>query len=112
MNNNIGYRQPDIDYDRIISGVMTAQEKKKEALAEKKRKEEEVNENVIEFEKHIRLNEREKIRQEYLEKLEADKKVKAKETTQTIYSRPAPATQQNPYAYAFNLNSRNRQTRY
>tara|TARA_R110002072_G_scaffold44201_4_gene123903 strand:- start:1308 stop:2054 length:747 start_codon:yes stop_codon:yes gene_type:complete len=104
------YQQPDIDYDRIINGVMTAQEKKKQAKLDAQRKEEEVNNNVIEFEKQIRLNEREKIKQEYLDKLAEQKKVKAKETTEKIYNREPVNT--NPYAYAFNLNSRNRQSRY
>ena len=104
------YQQPDIDYDRIINGVMTAQEKKKQAILDAQRKEEEVNNNVIEFEKQIRLNERERIKQEYLDKLAEQKKVKAKETTEKIYNREP--INSNPYAYAFNLNSRNRQSRY
>tara|TARA_R110002126_G_scaffold76867_1_gene191757 strand:- start:1061 stop:1780 length:720 start_codon:yes stop_codon:yes gene_type:complete len=104
----------DIDYDKIISGVANVYEKrlsdKKQAELEAEQKAQAVNSQVSEFEEKIREDERRRVKEHYDEQKKIKKQQIDKRVSHNVLSRPAE--NENPYAYAFSMNARNRFKRY
>lgn len=97
---------PSIDYDRIINGVANIYQQQSTF----QQREKEVEFNVKEFENKVREEERLKVLGE-LEKLQHEEKVaKETKTATSVLGRQPQSV--NPYAYAFNMNSRQRYKRY
>jgi hypothetical protein len=107
------YRQPDIDYDKIINGVSNIFDQRAQRKLQAEEDERQINNNVAEFEAKIREDERVKIAERYKVKEAEQKKAKAQKTTENVYHRqPVNNITENPYAYAFGLNSRKNFKRY
>ena len=110
------YQQAPIDYDKIINGVADIytqrQQQRVTQQNEAQQKQVEADKNVAMFEEHIRQDERIKLMKKYEEQEKQKVKAKALKTTNSVYSRPSAQDTSNPYAYAFNMNSRNNFKRY
>ena len=110
------FRQNEIDYDKIINGVANVYEerlsKKKQAELEAEQKAQAVEEQVGEFEEKIREDERRRVKEHYDEQKRIKKKDLAQAVSHNVLSRPQQQTQDNPYSYAFAMNSRNKFQRY
>ena len=104
--------QPTIDYDKIINGVANIYEQRNNQKLKKIEDEQIVNNNVLEFENKIREDERLKVLKEYEERVKKQRQEQNLKTTKSIYSRPQVNNNDNPYAYAFAMNSRNQFKRY
>jgi len=105
------YQQPQIDYDKIINGVANMYQQREQQKVEKRVREEQVNTDVAKFEAQIREDERVKLMVEFEKKEKEKLKSKALKTTQNVLQRQPPSVD-NPYAYAFQMNSRNNFKRY
>ena len=105
------YQQPQIDYDKIISGVANMYQQREQQKVDKRNHEEQVNTDVAKFEAQIREDERVKLMVEFEKKEKEKLKSKALKTTQNVLQRQPPSVD-NPYAYAFQMNSRNNFKRY
>lgn len=106
------YQQPQIDYDKIISGVANMYQQREQQKVDKRNHEEQVNTDVAKFEAQIREDERVKLMVEFEKKEKEKLKSKALKTTQNVLSRQPANAIDNPYAYAFQMNSRNNFKRY
>ena len=106
------YHQPQIDYDKIISGVANMYQQQQQQKIDKSNHETKVNNDVAMFEAQIREDERVKLMTEFDKREKQKVKDKALKTTQNIYNRNATPVGENPFAYAFNMNSRNTNSRY
>lgn len=98
-----------IDYDRIINGVANIYQQHQQKQAQQSY-EEEVEFNVNEFEKKVREEERNKVYAE-LEKIQKEEEQQKAQATAQKYLNRQPQSV-NPYAYAFQMGSRNRFKRY
>ena len=97
---------PSIDYDRIINGVANIYQQQ----SNYQKKQEEVEFNVKEFENKVREEERIKVLEE-LENIQKQEIVaKETKTAESVLGRQPQSV--NPFAYAFNMNSRQRYKRY
>ena len=106
------YQQSPIDYDKIINGVADIYQQRERQKHQATLDQEKANNDVAMFEEQIRNDERLKLMAKF-EKQEKEKvKAKALKTTASVYNRAPPVEQGNPYAYAFNMNSRNNFKRY
>jgi hypothetical protein len=97
---------PQIDYDRIINGVGNLwgkQQQQQQQVAE-------VEFNVAEFEKKVREDEKNKVYAD-LDKIQQEEAKIADLAVAKNHLQRQPQSL-NPYAYAFNLNSRSRYQRY
>tara|TARA_R110002072_G_scaffold5409_4_gene34937 strand:+ start:1201 stop:1917 length:717 start_codon:yes stop_codon:yes gene_type:complete len=98
---------PSIDYDRIINGVANIYQQQSTF---QQNKEKEVEFNVKEFENKVREEERLKVLGE-LERIQHEEQVvKETKTATSVLGRQPQSV--NPFAYAFNMNSRQRYKRY
>lgn len=101
---------PSIDYDRIINGVANIYQQQSTFQQQQINQKQEVEFNVKEFENKVREEERLKVFGE-LERLQHEEQVaKETKTTTSVLGRQPQST--NPFAYAFNMNSRQRYKRY
>ncbi len=101
---------PSIDYDRIINGVANIYQQQSTFQQQQQQQKQEVEFNVKEFENKVREEERLKVLGE-LEKLQHEEKVaKETKTATSVLGRQPQSV--NPFAYAFNMNSRQRYKRY
>ena len=106
------YQQTPIDYDKIINGVADIYQQRERQKHQATLDQEKANNDVAMFEEQIRNDERIKLMAKF-EKQEKEKvKAKALKTTASVYNRQPTMDQSNPYAYAFNMNSRNNFKRY
>ena len=107
------YLQPTIDYDKIINGITNIYDQRSQKKLQEEEHERYINNNVAEFETKIREDERLKIAERYKVREDERKKAKAQKTTENVYNRqPVNNITENPYAYAFGLNSRQKYKRY
>ena len=107
------YLQPTIDYDKIINGITNIYDQRSQKKLQEEEHERYINNNVAEFETKIREDERIKIAERYKVREDERKKAKAQKTTENVYNRqPVNNITENPYAYAFGLNSRQKYKRY
>ena len=106
------YNQPPIDYEKIISGVANMYQQQQQDKIDRNNHETKVNNDVAMFEAQIREDERVKLMTEFDNREKQKVKDKALKTTQNIYNRNPTPSGGNPFAYAFNMNSRNQNTRY
>ena len=106
------FQQPPIDYEKIISGVANMYQQQQQQQIDRNNHETKVNNDVAMFEAQIREDERVKLMTEFDNREKQKVKDKALKTTQNIYNRTATPVGGNPFAYAFNMNSRNQNSRY
>lgn len=106
------FQQPQIDYDKIISGVANIYQQQQQDKIDRNNHETKVNNDVAMFEAQIREDERVKLMTEFDKREKQKVKDKALKTTQNIYNRNQTPVGENPFAYAFNMNSRNTNSRY
>tara|TARA_R110002126_G_scaffold13459_4_gene58423 strand:- start:1140 stop:1949 length:810 start_codon:yes stop_codon:yes gene_type:complete len=113
QSNTNQYQQPQIDYDKIINGVANIYQQREQQKSQFQQEQEQANSDVAMFEEHIRTDERMKLMKKFEDQEKENVKAKALKTTQGVYNRqPNSGNEANPYAYAFNLNSRNNFKRY
>ena len=98
--------QQQIDYDRIINGVANIYQQQQQ----KQQQQEEIEFNVKEFEEKVREEERNKVYGE-LETIQKEDEQKQAQAVAHKYLNRQPQSI-NPYAYAFQNNSRKRYQRY
>ena len=106
------YNQPQIDYDKIINGVANIYQQREQQKIDKRNHEEQVNTDVLKYEEAIRNDERVKLMKKFEEQEKEKLKAKALKTTTNVLTRQPANPNDNPYAYAFQMNSRNNFKRY
>jgi len=98
--------QQQIDYDRIINGVANIYQQQ----SQKAKQKEEIEFNVAEFEARVREEERNKVYDDLDKIQQEDEQAQAQAVAHKYLNRQPQSI--NPYAYAFQNNSRKRYQRY